>query len=784
MRPRDPRRGITNGHAHGPALRVVELSSGVAAQLCGRLLAGLGHDVIRCEPPGGTPSRAQAPVDGHGVGFAFSVLNADKRSVVADLDTTDGRITLDGLLESADLLVTDLGPAYARAIGMTETRLRNEWPDLITVSMTAAGLGDPRSDHHADSLLAECFGGLASMIGEPDRSPLTLGGEQSATAAAFAGFFGGLLALRRRQRDGNGDVVDVALCDVAAYVDWKSDVEAALDSSGPIRTGTSVGPWRIVRAADGWIGVIYAADQWEALLDLVTDPETAEADRAVAPERTPDLEGWWPAIERWARRLPKRTIYERAQAKGLAFGYAADLDDLRADPQYHSRGFFGEPDCGRSDGGAVIGPPVRAEGLPWRSGAPPSLARGERIGSRTIATTRLALPERPSVSGPDPEAPLAGLTVLDLGTITAGAATGRLLADYGATVIKVESQSHPDPFRQWPVAGKSPAAYGQEVSAMFESNNAGKLSVALDLKTAAGRDALHGLAERADVVIENFTVGVTERLEVDFATLRRINPELVYLSLSSQGQVGPESARRSYGSTLDLLSGLASVTGYADGGPMWSSGEVNYPDQAASLFGAGLVAYCLSLGVRGVHLDVSQRELISWTLADRIVEHATTGVLPARTGNRRPSGTPHDVYRCSGDGQWVAIACHHQTEREALAAVVSPENLVGRTAPWWWEHQSVVDESIATWAGARSREECIRVLTEAGIANAPVLSAAERALEPRFRDRRVFLGEGRSRRKGFPFRMRGYSPPAPAPAPTLGQDQETVLSEIHVAARR
>ncbi|WUH98899.1 CoA transferase [Spirillospora sp. NBC_00431] len=757
-------------------LRVVELSSGVAAKVCGRLLAGLGHDVILCEPPGGDPLRTRAPRDGHGVGFTFSSLDADKRGVVADLDTAAGRTALRRLLDRSDLLLTDLGPTRARAAGLTAPEIRDAWPGLVAVSITAAGLDDPRSDHPADSLLAECHGGLASMIGEPDRSPLSLGGEQAAHAAAFAGLLGGMLALRRRARVAQGDVVDVALCDVAAYIDWKSDIETAVAGTAPTRTGATAGQWRIVRAADGWVGVIFHPDQWDLLIELVSGS---------APVPRSDPEQCWPMIEKWAAHLPKREVYERAQAIGLAVGFSADLGDLRGDGQYAARGFFRGPwRDGRT--AAPVGPPARAVGLPWRSGPPPALddgAEAQVVAQAWERTTGREPAHRTSgpaaISGEAP--PLAGVTVLDLGTITAGAATGRLLADYGATVIKVESASHPDPFRQWPVAGQAPET---GISPMFESNNAGKQAVALELKTEAGRETLHRLAAQADVVIENFTVGVTKRLGADFETLRAINPRLVYLSLSSQGQDGPEAGRRSYGSTLDLLSGLASVTGYLDGAPMWSSGEVNYPDQAASLFGAALVAYCLERDVRGIHLDVSQRELISWTLADRIAEHAATGMLPAPTGNRRPGGTPHDVYPCAGDGQWVAVACHGQAERDALARLVAPEELAGRSEEWWWAHETLVDDLISAWTRTRSRAECVDALTEAGVANAPVLSAAERGREPRFRERRVFLGQGASRRKGFPLTMRGYAPPDPAPAPSLGQDQDAVLAGPSPAGRK
>uniref|UniRef100_UPI0010415075 CoA transferase n=1 Tax=Actinomadura roseirufa TaxID=2094049 RepID=UPI0010415075 len=366
MRPPDEDRNGDRRRGPDAALRVVELSGGVAAKVCGRLLAGLGHDVILCEPPGGDALRTRRPLDEHGVGFTFSSLDADKGSVVADLDTADGRATLDGLLERADLLLTDLAPARARAIGLTASRIRDAWPGLVAVSITAAGLDDPRSDHPGDSLLAESYGGLASMIGEPDRSPLSLGGEQTAHAAAFAGFFGGMLALRRRALTGRGDVVDVALCDVAAYIDWKSDIETTVAATAPTRTGATAGQWRIVPAADGWVGVIFQPEQWDLLIELVGEPEPAPGSAPLDPEQV------WPLIEKWAARLPKRTIYERAQALGLAVGFSADLGDLRDDPQYESRGFFREP---QRDGRTVapVGPPVRAAGLPWRSGPPPAL---------------------------------------------------------------------------------------------------------------------------------------------------------------------------------------------------------------------------------------------------------------------------------------------------------------------------------------------------------------------------------------------------------------------------
>ncbi|MGH3242531.1 MAG: CoA transferase, partial [Spirillospora sp.] len=599
------------------------------------------------------------------------------------------------------------------------------------------------------------YGGLAAMVGEPGRPPLTLGGEQTAHAAAFVGFYGAMLALRRP----DGDVVDVALCDVAAYIDWKSDIVYTETGQVPVRTGTSIGRWRTVQAADGWVGVIFQPEQWDSVVTLVGDPALEDPRLRGDKARFELMDSWWPAVERWAAGRSKREIYLDAQRLGLPFGYGADVADLVADPQYLARSFV--PD----DGGRPALAPVT--GLPWRFGSPPPLPGADSEPDTLLPVPRPADGTADGTVADRDHAPLAGVVVLDLGTITAGAATGRLLADYGATVIKVETMNRPDAFRVWPVPGAGDAEVMEE-SPLFESNNAGKLGITLDLKTGAGRAEMRRLVARSDVLVENFTVGVTRRLGIDFPTLIETNPRLIYLSLSSQGQSGPESGTRSYGSSLDLLSGLASVTGYVGERPMWSSADINYPDQIVSLFGAGLIAYCVVQGLRGTYLDVSQRELVSWTLADRVIEHLDAGTVPGPSGNRRPGSTPHDVYRCDGDDQWIAVACRTDAERTALAALIGADRLAAEPVSWWEGNHEEVDAAIGAWARRRSKEECARELTLAGVPSAPVQSARERAGDPHFQRRRVFLDEPR-RQKGFPLRLFGYEPPQPRPAPRLGE---------------
>jgi crotonobetainyl-CoA:carnitine CoA-transferase CaiB-like acyl-CoA transferase len=813
-------------------LRVLEIAQGVAGPACGRLFAAFGHDVIKCEPPGGDRWRQVDPRGDDGVGLAFVALNADKRSVVVDLASQEGRRTVDSLLAGTDVMILDLPSDSAAAIGLDAHRLLARHPRLVVVSVTGLGLGaapleaagaEPEpawpADPMADSLLAESYGGLANMIGEPGRRPLALGGEQAAYGAAFAAFLGAMLALDGLRRDGSGDVVDVAMCDVAAYIDWKSDITYAATGRTPVRTGPAAGRWRIVPAADGWVGVIYQPEQWDAVVALIDDPRLRSPELRDEGARHDAVAAWWPVVEEWARRRSAREIYAQAQRAGLAFGYSADMAALQASAQLVARQFLVPP------GQQVVGVPctgalVKSSALPWRSGAAPTLEPHRLAEWLTSAepepepsiSVRRAAPVSYAAARPAAEGdtrgggirgrgasegcawsgatarstgPLAGVRVVDFGTITAGAATGRLLADYGATVIKVESTEHPDSFRQWTPDGLNRGPT-DGTSVMFESNNAGKLGISLDLKTAAGRQAAAALVAGADVLIENFRVGVTERLGIDFARMAQVNPNLIYLSLSSQGQDGPEALHGSYGSTLDLLSGLASVTGYPGGQPIWSSVDVNYPDQLVSLLGAAVVVYCLNQAVGAAHLDVAQLEVVSWTLTDHLAEHARTGRVARPVGNGRPGRTPRDTYRCRGDDQWVAIACATDSQRRALAQVLATAAETGASAltagragdaAWWMDHRDVVDDVITRWSSGRSKAEAVEELRRAGVPGAAVLSAAERAVEAHFVDRRVFLGDG-ARLKGYPLRLQGYEPDRPPAAPRLGQHTDAVLTRL------
>lgn len=280
--------------------------------------------------------------------------------------------------------------------------------------------------------------------------------------------------------------------------------------------------------------------------------------------------------------------------------------------------------------------------------------------------------------------PLTGLTVLDLGIITAGAATSQVFADFGAEVIKVESLNYFDPFRRWTqVSGAEVEGTGQpddfNASPPFASVNRGKQGIAIDLKTDAGRQIFLDLVPRADIVVENFRRGVLERLGIGFDVLKTVNPRIILLSLSSQGLSGPEAGYISFGSPLEALGGTMAITGYGpDQGPVWSGNNVNYPDQLVSYLAPGFALAALrarDTTGQGIHVDAAQREAVTSVVGETILEHSVTGAIPKPMGNRHSQFAPQGVYACTGNDEWVAISIQSDHQWKLLTAIPGLEML-------------------------------------------------------------------------------------------------------------
>ncbi len=333
--------------------------------------------------------------------------------------------------------------------------------------------------------------------------------------------------------------------------------------------------------------------------------------------------------------------------------------------------------------------------------------------------------------------------------ITAGASASALLADLGADVMKVEAGSAIDLFRAWD--GRAPDTDWWNKSRFFRFTNRNKRGLGIDLKSPDGRALFLRLVAKADVVLENFRRGVLERLNLSFADLLAANPCIILASITSQGETGPDRAAPSYGSTLDATSGLASISGAADGMPAISGIALNYPDQIVSIFAAGIVVAAVLQARRtgqGVQLDIPQRELASFLIGERILAGDEI-----RLGNGDDTGAMQDCV-CCADGIWITLRADASTEEQ-------------------------VPEPLEAWAAVRTSPEAIAKLAQRGIRATPVADGNVMhdtvTGAPCTAYARIAGGDWV---KGFPFQFRTNALSVVRPAPALGEHTAEILREI------
>jgi crotonobetainyl-CoA:carnitine CoA-transferase CaiB-like acyl-CoA transferase len=383
---------------------------------------------------------------------------------------------------------------------------------------------------------------------------------------------------------------------------------------------------------------------------------------------------------------------------------------------------------------------------------------------------------------------LSHLRVLDLGMITAGAATTQILADLGADVIKIEAASRPDPFRRWTQVSSSAA--GQEdlnASPPFQTVNRNKRSVALDLKHPDGRSAFLKMVAKADIVLENFRRGVIERLGIGFEELRAAKSDIILVSLSSQGSQGPEAGYKSFGSTLDALGGLMSLTGYDADTPRWSGTNVNYPDQTVSFIAPGAVLAAVRERDRtrqAIHVDLSQREVVSFLIGEYFIDADEIGPH-APEGNQASDFAPQGCYPCAGREKWIALSIATNDEWLALCEVldIASSGVRFGTREERRANAQEVDELVRTASAGWDRDELVACLAERGIAVSPVVYADEILKDEQLNALGFFQtvespSFAAHQQRGFCARFEETPGKIWRPAPRLGEHSREVLREL------
>ena len=383
-------------------------------------------------------------------------------------------------------------------------------------------------------------------------------------------------------------------------------------------------------------------------------------------------------------------------------------------------------------------------------------------------------------------APLADVKVLDFMWVIAGPSATRVLGDYGATVVRVESTRRIDTARTLaPFHGGRP---GAERSGLFHNANSNKRMLTLDPTNPAGRAVVLDLVRWADVVTESFAPGVMHRWGLDYATLRTVRPDVVMLSTCLMGPTGPWASFAGYGNLAAAIAGFSHLGGWPDRPPAGPFSA--YTDYVSPRFIATAILAALEYRRRtgaGQFIDLSQAEASLHFLAVALLDHAANGRLPSRVGNRDPVMVPHGVYPAAGDDRWVAIAVDGDRSFQALCSAMERRALARdprfASAEARRAHEAALDDEVSAWTRGREAASIETLLQSRGVAASAVQDSAALCADPQLAHRGHLLRIPHARLgtttvEGTRFQFSRTPAHLPDDAPTYGRDTESVLSDL------
>ncbi|MCB1893986.1 MAG: CoA transferase [Zoogloeaceae bacterium] len=382
-------------------------------------------------------------------------------------------------------------------------------------------------------------------------------------------------------------------------------------------------------------------------------------------------------------------------------------------------------------------------------------------------------------------APLAGVKVIELGTLIAGPYAASLLAQFGAEVIKVEPPGDGDPLRKW-------RKLHQGTSLWWYSQSRNKKSVTVSLKSARGQQIVRDLVRDADIVIENFRPGSLESWGLGWDELSKVNPKLIMVRVSGYGQTGPYRDKPGFAAIAESMGGLRNLAGYPDRPPVRVG--VSIGDTLASLYGvigAMLAMHHLKVnGGEGQYVDVALYEAVFGVMESLIPEFSSFGFVRERSGASLPGISPSSTYPCR-DGGYVIIAGNsdsifrrlmHAIDRDDLGEDPRMARNDGRV-----QHNHMLDAAIGEWTAERTLDEVLSVLDAAAVPCGRIYTAADIHADPHYRARDMI--ESRELPDGAPIDLPGIVPKLSATpgetrwlGPALGEHTEEILAGIGISA--
>jgi crotonobetainyl-CoA:carnitine CoA-transferase CaiB-like acyl-CoA transferase len=763
-------------------VRVLDLTD-LRAALAGRLLADLGADVLKVEPPGGDADRLRPPFAG-GVAapdrsLPFLYRHANKRGVRLDAGAAVGRARLDELCAAADVLLENLPRADRMRFGLDAALLRERHPHLIHVAVSDFGGGGPRAAWRLESLPAFAASGALHVSGFLELPPCWLPGYVAHDCGSAFAAVGAVAALLDRARHGHGQHVDVSVQEaaIAGLTPWSIPVADYTRRYPVIPTApprSADGNYYVLSTRDGWVRVLPATPRhWRAFVELLGHPEalagqhwenlivrivSADVIRAVAGS----------ILNARARD----EVVDAGRRLGVPIAPVHRPDEFVTAEQTRVRGYF------RQTGFPHLGDEPLATAPFVFTATPVSVRRPAPSLDEEDAGWTDPRPRPSSGAVPEPTPPLSGMRVVSLGVVAVGPEIAMLLSELGAEVVKIESRTKLDPLREVALEPDAP-----NCAFTFNAENRGQKSICLDLRQPRARELALALCGRADVVIENNRGGVAASWGLDYDDVRRVRPDVVYLASQGYGRGGPLGRVQGFGPLNGAFAGATFLWNHADA-PYPGASALNHPDHVASKLGAVAVLAALEHRRRtgqGQLIDLAQTETAAFLLGEAYLEGPCTGLPAAPNGNRVPYACPHGVFPCEGHDRWVAIAVMSDEEWRRLSAEagwsVEPrwESVAGRRA-----ESDAVEARLAKWTRKQPMEDVAARLQAIGISAMPVLDGDDLRADAHLAARGAIVTVehpeiGPERHIANPIRLSRTLVRHAGPSPLLGADTGEVL---------
>lgn len=741
----DPRRPLAG-------FTIVDAVAGPLAPAT-RYLAELGAQVVRIATPQTDRSARQQLQD--------AASHNGKQLQPVDFGQAHAVAELEALIASADAVILDSHHPLANHADYNAAILHSRFPQKLIVACSDFGQENSCSGWQATDPVLHALTGELSRSGIAGYAPLLPPGELAVQCSAVQLAYAILTGLIQRAQSGMGDLMDYSMLDGAMQaLDPGYGISGSATMGKPAHLLSTDRPPRgflypIIRCADGYVRIcLLAARQWRGMFEWMGRPEefaSPDFEKMNVRFKSPTL---IPAITAFFGGQTREELETGARAHGVPLSALYEGSEAVQARHFRERQVFRSA---RLDDGTEISLPngvIEIDGVRMTAGEP-------------AVALPASLPA-PSVKG----LPLSGLKVLDLGVIVVGGEQGRLLADLGADVIKIESRAFPDGTRQTDNAAG--------ISASFAAGHRNKRSLGLNLRSEAGKALFEQLVASADIVLTNFKPGTMETLGLGYDRLAAIRPDIILVESSAFGPTGPWAKRMGYGPLVRAATGLTMQWRYADDPETYSDSVTIYPDHVGGRVSVlAVLALLLDRGRsgRGGHVCSSQAEIVlahqGWQIAA-----AQSGL----TDPLEPQDVPWGVFPAAGEDDWCVVTVRDDRDWTRLCSIIPAmdANLARADRLAQRDH---IEGQLAQWLGGRSARQAMETLQQAGVPAGRMNRIADLPDFAAYRERGTFRKETHPHlpepfvSEALIAKSGRLAAPPSRPAPLAGEHSADVVGE-------